>query len=195
MLKPAEVPSVFGSAASHEFSKKSSSYAKTIDLCTDSKGRPMASSVAPTPQYSSRVTMKPLKKEAFITVSERVFVYPSTEAAAAAYATLAQQVAACIGTTSTPAGEDPKVVDSYANGSATAGPYPSFWVQDKTTFDSTDALQDGSTVAFTVYSQAGDAVIQTEGYADGKRRMTASESAAVQQLAMVLSAKWASPPQ
>ena len=190
MLKPAQVPVVFGSAATHTFSKKPSSYVATIDLCTDAKGEPMAGAPAPTPQYASAVTMKPLKKDAFITVTERVFVYPSAEAAAAAHTTLSQAAGACAGSTSTPAGEDPKVTDAYANGSVVGAPHPAFWIQDKTRFDSKDALQDGSTLAYTVWSQAGDAVIQTEAYADGKQRMKPAETAAVQQLSQLLSAKW-----
>ncbi len=189
VLTSAEVPASFGTPYSSEFSRKPRDNAKLVMLCTDSKGGPLASLPAPTTQYSSKIVMKP-KKKVFASVNERVFVYPSPEAALAAYTQLAQEVVKCTGTMAGPADEDPSVVDTYASAVTTDREYPSFWVQDSTIFTSLDPLRAGRTVTYAVYSQAGDAVIQTDTYVDGRARVTAAQKSDLQQLAMTLSSKW-----
>ncbi|MDO8731815.1 MAG: sensor domain-containing protein [Actinomycetota bacterium] len=191
VLSSADVPASFGQTFSFDFSKKPIDYVKNVTLCTDSKGGPLAFIPASTPQYSAKNVMKPQKKNVFTSVNERVFVYPSAEAAAAAYTQLAQEVLKCTGTMAGPVDEDPKVSDTYANGSSPGGQYQNFWVQDSTVFKSKDPLQDGKTVTFTVYSQAGDAVIQTDVYIDGRPRVKAAQKVDLQQLSMTLSSKWA----
>lgn len=191
VLATADIPASFGQAQGFEFSKKPKDFTKTITLCTDSKGDPLASIAASTPQYFAQSQMKPKQKNVFTNVFERVYVYPSAQEATAAYAQLAQEVTKCAGTVAGPADEDPSVVDTYANGSSPGGQYQNFWVQDSTTFTSRDPLLAGKTVTFTVYSQAGDAVIQTEVYVDGRARVTAAQKNDLQQLSMTLSSKWA----
>lgn len=190
VLAVADIPASFGQSQGFEFSKKPADFAKAVTLCTNSKGDPLASIPASTPQYFAQGQMKP-KKKVFTNVSERVYVYPSAEAATAAYTQLSQEVAKCTGTVAGPVDEDPAVVDTYANGSSPGGQFQNFWVQDSTVFTSRNPLNAGKTAAFTVYSQAGDAVIQTEVYVDGRSRVTAAQKNDLQQLSMTLSSKWA----
>jgi hypothetical protein len=191
VLSSADVPASFGQVQGFTFSKKPKDYATTITLCTDSKGDPMAAIPAPTPQYFAQSQIKPQRKKVFTNVSERVYAYPSADAAAAAYLQLSQEVVKCTGTVQGPAGEDPKVTDTYANGSSPGGQFQNFWVQDSTVFASRNPLNAGKTVMFSVYSQAGDAVIHTEVYIDGRLRVPAAQRTDLQLLAMTLSSKWA----
>lgn len=190
VLSAADVPASIGQPKTVNFSKQVKDYAKTITLCTDAKGSPLASIPAPTPQYFVQSQMKPNKKT-FTNVFERVYVYPTAEAATAAYTQLSQEVAKCTGTLPGPADEDPTVTDTYANGSSPGGQFQNFWVQDSTIFTSKNPLHAAKTVSFAVYSQAGDAVIHTEVYLDGRPRVTAAQKVDLQQLAMTLSSKWA----
>jgi hypothetical protein len=190
VLSIADVPPSLGQPYSSEFSKKPLDYVINTTLCTDSKGGLLVSMPASKPQFSSKIVMKPQKK-IFTSVNERVFVYPSVDAASAAYTQLATEVVKCAGTIAGPADEDPKVTDTYANGSSPGGAYQNFWVQDSTVFDSKRALQDGKTVTYTVYSQAGNSIVQTELYVDGRTRVQLAQKNDLQELAMTLSAKWA----
>ena len=104
---------------------------------------------------------------------------------------MSSEVAKFTGTVVGPADEDPKVTDTFSNGSSPGGQFQNFWVQDSTVFDSKRPLEDGKTVTFTSYSQAGNAVIQTELYVDGRTRVRPSQKNDLQQLSMALSSKWA----
>ncbi|MDO9486440.1 MAG: hypothetical protein Q7K25_10320 [Actinomycetota bacterium] len=190
-LAVSDIPASFGQSQDFVFSKKPKDYATTITLCSDSKGDPMVSIPASTPQYFAQSIMKPKKKNVFTNVSERIYVYSSPEAAAAAYLQLSQEVVKCTGTIPGPAGEDPKVTDTYAHGSSPGGQYQNFWVQDSTVFESKNPLNAGKTVTLSVYSQAGDAVIQTEVYIDGRPRVPPKQKSDIQGLALTLSSKWA----
>ena len=190
VLTSADITASLGRPFSSEFSKKPIDDVKNVTLCTDNKGGPLVFVPAPKRQYSSKIVMKPQRK-VFSSVNERVFVYPSVDAASAAYAQLSSEVSKCTGVVAGPAHEDPKVTDTFANGSSPGGAYQNFWVQDSTVFDSTRPLENDKTVTYAVFSQAGNAVIHTELYVDGRTEVTLAQKNDLQQLSMTLSARWA----
>ncbi len=191
MLSSADIPASLGTPYSSDFSKRPLDYVKNLTLCSDSKGGPLVYVPASKPQYSSKIRMEPQKHKVFTSTNERVYVYPSVEAATAAYTQLAQEVLKCTGIVAGPADEDPRVTDTYANGSSPGGQFQSFWVQDSTVFASKRQLENDKTVTYTVYSQAGNSVIGTELYIDGRTTVPAVQKSDLQQLAMKLSSKWA----
>lgn len=190
MMTKAQVPASFGVAKNWSYSKKPGDAVKTITLCSDAEGTAMVAIPAPRTQYFAESEVTPARKHEYVSVSERVYRYPSATDAAAAFAQLAQGLATCTGTKATASGSDPRVVDAYASGVTQGGAHPSLWVTDATTFTSRDPQHNGRTITMTVSSQAGNAVIQTTGYINGRPRLTAAQTADLQALAMTLSSQW-----
>lgn len=190
MMTKAQVPTSFGIAKNWSYTKKPSDAAKTITLCSDPEGTSMFAIPAPRTQYFAESEVTAARKQDYVSVSERVYRYPSAAEATAAYAQLVQGAATCTGTKATAAGSDPRVTDVFANGSSPGGQYQNLWVSDATTFTSKDPQHNGRTITMTVYSQAGNAIIQTAGYINGRPRLTSGQADDLQTLAMTLSAQW-----
>jgi len=190
MMTKAQVPASFGVAKNYSYSKKPSDAFKTIALCSDAEGESMFAIPAPKSQYFAESEVAGKRKNEYVSVSERVYRYPSAAEAATAYTQLSQGAATCSGTQATAPGSDPRVLDTFANGSSPGGAYQNFWVSDATTYSSRDPQHNGRTITMTVYSQAGNAIIQTGGYINGRLRMTTAQANDLQTLAMTVSSQW-----
>jgi hypothetical protein len=190
MMTKAQVPASFGVAKNWSYSKKPGDAVKTITLCSDAEGTSMFAIPAPKTQYFAESEVTPKKRNEYVSVNERVYRYPSAADAAAAYLQLSQGVTTCTGTKATAAGTDPHVSDVLANGSSPGGQYQNFWVTDSTTYTSKDPQHNGRTITMAVYSQAGNAIIQTGGYINGRPKLTTGQADDLQTLAMTLSSQW-----
>jgi len=188
MLTKSEVPSVFGKAKNYDFNTTNPD--KKIVPCSDFSGKALYSQRAPLTQPAVDIETK--NGNAYTSVSERVFQYSSAKAAAAAYTTLFNGSKACAGTTSGQNGTDAssKISETYVVGSQPGAEFQNFYVSNQSVFTNPDPKYSGKTSSFTLYSQAGNAVIATTAYVNPQDKFTPAEITAVSDLGVNLSAKW-----
>ncbi len=188
MLTKADVPAIFGTPKNYEFTNKIDKFNKVISPCTTAANKALYSQPASKVQYWADSETKSGK--AYTDVNERVYQYPTEADATAAFTALSQGVTACTGTTSAVI-DGSKIRNTYTNGTFAGGAYKSVWVQQQS-FNAVvgDKTRQANTATLTAYSTSGNAVIATWVYINPQTYFPPAETAAVQKLAMDLSAKW-----
>lgn len=186
MLNETEVPSVFGTAKDYSFTAKR--LGKAIGICGTPDGDTLVSVPAPTRQYL--VDIETTNKKRYTDVMERVYQFPTAAAADASFQTLFAGRATCEGTRTVPNGGTGSITDTTVVGSPPGGEYPVFYVQVAAKFDDTDKRYRDRTALLAVYTQAGDAIIETFAYVNPASTITAKQRNALLDLAEQLSAKW-----
>jgi hypothetical protein len=75
-------------------------------------------------------------------------------------------------------------------GSQPGAEFQNFYVSNQSVFSNPDPKYSAKTSSFTLYSQAGNAVIATTAYVNPQDKFTPAEITAVSDLGVNLSAKW-----
>ena len=183
MLTKSEVPSVFGKAKNYDFN--STNPDKTILLCANAAGDVLFQQRAPKNQPV--VDIETVNGKTYTSVTEHVYQYPSAKDAVAAYNSLYSGSKKCNSTTTAQNGTDKS---SKITGSQPGAEYQTFYVMNQSNFQSSTAEYNDKTSYFTLYSQAGNAVIATTAYVNPQEKFTPAEITAVSDLGINLSAKW-----
>jgi len=187
MLSETEIPAVFGSAKDYDFTAKR--LGKTIGICGAPDGTTLVSVPAPSRQYL--VDIETTSKKRYADVMERVYQFPTGAAASAAFQTLYAGLGTCDGTRSAANGPTGSITDTTVTGSPPGGAYENFYVQVSARFNDTDKRYRSRTALLAVYTQAGDAIIETVAYINPAASITAKQRNALLRLSQELSAKWA----
>ncbi len=189
MLSKADVPAIFGTPKSYEFTNKIDKLNKIIVPCASADNKALYSQPASKVQNWADIETK--NGATYTDVNEKVYQYNSAANAAAAFASLSKGVAACVGTTTNVANGS-RYQDTYQNGNFPGTAFQNVWVEDDS-FDGVigDKTRQAHTSTFSVYSLSGNAIVDTFVYINGQDKFPPAEISAMQDLSMKLSAKWA----
>jgi hypothetical protein len=182
----ADVPKSLGTTKNYDFNNKSID--KSLDICWDSAG-PIAS--VPAPARQAHVNIETVSKQ-YTSVAEVIFQFASLDDATAAFATLKAASAKCTGSTTSKSSSsptDPETITSVLTHGAVG---QGFFIQDSSTWNAPKASEayGSKTVVFTVYSQPGDAIIETQFYVNGAAAVTSAQRAGVVNLAQTNAMHW-----
>lgn len=186
MLNEMEVPAAFGTAKNYDFTSKR--LGKSIGICGTPAGDTLVSVPAPTRQYL--VDIETTNKKRYTEVMERVYQFPTPALAASAFQTLSAGLATCDGVRTVANGPTGSITDTTVTGSPAGGEYDVFFVQVAGRFNDSDPNYRSRTATLAVYTQAGDAVVETFAYINPAASMTPKQRNSLLQLAQDLSAKW-----
>lgn len=186
MMTQKDVPASLGTPTSFDFDTKI--IGKTIGICDNASGQTLVSVPAPKKQYLVDIETK--NKKTYTEVFERVYQFPDAKKAEAAFTNLFNQRDTCNGTTSMTQ-DGPSLQQTVTTGSYPGGEYADFWVNVSGTWSGDDLQKPTRTVVNAVYVQAGNAIIETGVYINGRSSLTAPQRNQVADLAMELGARWA----
>ncbi len=187
MMTEKDVPASFGTPTSRDFDEKI--IGKRIGICDNASGQTLVSVTAPPKQYLVDIETK--NKRTYTDVMERVYRFESAQAAQDAYAQLSGQASTCNGTTTLKQG-GPNLKQTVTTGSYPGGQYQDFWVDVAGTWTGGGLKKPSTTVVRAIYVQAGDAIIETVAYINGRGSLTATQQSDLADLAEVLAGRWVS---
>ena len=186
MMTEADVPASFGTPRSMDFDAKSLD--KQIGICDNASGSTLASVPAPPRQYL--VDIETTYKRTYTDVMERVYQFESEQKAQDAYARLSAQASNCNGTTTMKQG-GPNLKQTVTTGSYPGGEYQDFWVNVSGTWTGGGLKKPSRDVVRAMYVQAGDAIVETVAYINGRGALTGTQVTDLADLAEVLAGRWA----
>jgi hypothetical protein len=186
MLNETEVPAIFGKAKDYDFNSKV--IGKSIGICGTPEGKTLVSVPAPSSQFV--VDIETRNKKTYTDVMERVYQFPTAAAAQASFQTLATGLSTCNGVRTAANGPTGSIKDITSTGSPAGGEYEVFFVQVNARFNDTDKRYRDRTSVLGVYTQAGDAIIETFAYVNPATRISVKQRNALLDLGQQLSAKW-----
>lgn len=187
MITVKDVPASFGKAKTRDFDAKL--VGKVIGICDNASGTTLVSVPAPAKQYF--VDIETATKN-YTDVMERVYAFPTPQAATDAFNTLFKDLSTCDGTSTLQQG-GPDLTQTVTTGSYPGGEYADFWVNVKGTWTGgQECKKPCRTVVQAVYVQAGDAIVETVAYINGKGQLTGKQTNDLADLAEELGARWAS---
>lgn len=186
MMTEADVPASFGTPRSMDFDAKSLD--KQIGICDNASGSTLASVPAPPRQYL--VDIETTYKRTYTDVMERVYQFESEQKAQDAYARLSAQAGNCNGTTTMKQG-GPNLKQTVTTGSYPGGQYQDFWVNVSGTWTGGGLKKPSRDVVRAMYVQAGDAIVETVAYINGRGALTGTQVTDLADLAEVLAGRWA----
>jgi hypothetical protein len=188
MLKQKDVPASFGTPTSYDFDAKIID--KTIGICDDANGQTLASVPAPPTQYVVDIETK--NKKTYTEVFERVYRFGSADQAKAAFDQLNSQLATCDGSSSMTS-STPSLAQTNTTGSYNDAVTDNFWINNAGTWSGGELKKPSRTVLQAIYMQAGDAIIETGAYINGRSRLTPRQSADLLTTANFLTCQFAPP--
>lgn len=186
MMTEKDVPASFGTPTSRDFDAKI--IGKSIGICDNASGQTLASVPAPGKQYLVDIETK--NKRTYTDVMERVYQFESEQKAQDAFAKLSAQTSNCNGTTTLRQG-GPNLKQTVTTGSYPGGEYQDFWVNVSGTWRGGGLTKPDTTIVRAMYVQAGDAIIETVAYINGRSSLTATQQTDLADLAEVLAGRWA----
>lgn len=186
MLNETEVPAVFGTAKNYDFN--SQVLGKSIGICGTPDGKTLVSVPAPSSQYV--VDIETSKKKVYSEVMERVYQFPTADAAQASFQTLFSGLNTCDGVRTAANGPTGSIRTSTTTGSPAGGDYEVYFVQVNARFNDTDEQYRDRTSTLAVYTQAGDAIVETFAYVNPAAKISIKQRNALLDLGQRLSAKW-----
>lgn len=187
MMTEKDVPASFGTPTSRDFDEKI--VGKRIGICDNASGQTLVSVAAPPKQYLVDIETK--NKRTYTDVMERVYKFDSEKSAQDAYTQLSGQTSTCNGTTTLKQG-GPNLRQTVTTGSYPGGEYQDFWVNVSGTWTGGGLKKPTTTVVRAMYVQAGDAIIETVAYINGRGSLTATQQSDLADLAEVLAGRWVS---
>jgi hypothetical protein len=182
MLTMKEVPASFGKATSRDFDAKI--IGKTIGICDNAAGRTLVSVPAPPTQYLVDIETK--NKKTYTEIFERVYQFGTEAKAQAAFTELSSKLTECNGTTSL-TNQQPSLKQTVTTGTYPGGEFQDFWVNVSGTWSGGELKKPSRTVVNAVYTQAGNAIIETVAYINGRGKLTAKQRTDLADLAENLS--------
>jgi hypothetical protein len=185
MMTKADVPSSFGTPTSVDFDEKI--IGKRIGICDNASGETLVSVPAPAKQYLVDIETKQAKT--YTEVMERVYQFPSSQRARDAFNTLFNDLQSCNGTSKL-TNQQPSVRQTVTTGSYPGGEYPDFWVNVVGTWTGGELKRPSRTVLQAVYVQAGNAIVETVAYVNGRSQLTKKQRDDLADLAMRLGQRW-----
>ena len=186
MLNETEVPAVFGKAKNYDFS--SQVLGKAIGICGTPEGKTLVSVPAPSSQFV--VDIETTKKKTYSEVMERVYQFPTADAAQASFQKLFNGLGSCDGVRTAANGPTGSIRTSTITGSPAGGEYEVFFVQVNARFNDTDKQYRDRTSTLAVYTQAGDAIVETFAYVNPSTKISVKQRNALLDLGQQLSSKW-----
>jgi len=186
MLNETEVPAVFGKAKSYDFN--SQVLGKSIGICGTPDGKTLVSVPAPSSQYV--VDIETSKKNTYSEVMERVYQFPTADAAQASFQKLFSDLGTCDGVRTAANGPTGSIRTTTTTGSPAGGEYEVFFVQVNARFNDTDKRYRDRTSVLGVYTQAGDAIVETFAYVNPSAKISIKQRNVLLDLGQQLSAKW-----
>lgn len=187
MMTEKDVPSSFGTPTSRDFDEKV--IGKRIGICDNASGQTLASVPAPPKQYL--VDIETTNKKTYTEVMERVYQFDSEAKAQDAFAQLSAQLGTCNGTTTLKQG-GPNLRQTVTTGSYPGGQYQDFWINVAGTWTGGELKNPSRTVLQAVYVQAGNAIVETVAYINGRAALTTQQQTDLADLAEVLGGRWVS---
>lgn len=187
MMTEKDVPASFGTPTSRDFDEKI--VGKRIGICDNASGQTLVSVAAPPKQYLVDIETK--NKRTYTDVMERVYKFDSEKSAQDAYTQLSSQASSCDGTTTLKQG-GPNLKQTVTTGSYPGGQYQDFWVNVTGTWTGGGLKKPTNTVVRAMYVQAGDAIVETVAYINGRGSLTATQQSDLADLAEVLAGRWVS---
>jgi hypothetical protein len=194
LMTKKDVPAVLGRTTSYGFTNRTVD--RSLGICEDSNGKVVAI-VAPPRQASVDIENKSTTAAPYSSESEVAYQFDGTPSATAAFADLKAAAAACPGVTtgkeqsSTDTGVT--VTTTLSTGTASAGAAgAAVWVQESVVYNAPKGSVEygAKTVVYRVFSQPGDAILETQFYVNGASSISPAQVAAVQQLAAGNSMRW-----
>lgn len=188
MLTEKDVPASFGTPKSRDFDAKTVD--TTIGICSSADGTTRVSVPAPPTQYI--VDIETANKKTYTEVMERVYQFATPKDATDAFNSLFTNLSKCDGTT-TLTQSGPDLTQTVTTGSYPGGEYADFWVNVQGTWrGAPECKKPCRTVVQALYVQAGNAIVETSAYINGKGQLTGQQRNQLADLAEVLGARWAS---
>ncbi len=186
MMTEKDVPASFGTPKSRDFDAKT--IGKTIGICDNASGVTLVSVPAPAKQYL--VDIETTNKKTYTEVFERVYQFPSADAAQKAFTSLFDRMGSCDGTSRL---KQPgaSLRQKVTTGSYPGGEYADFWVNVSGTWTGSDLKKPGLTIVRAMYVQAGDAIVETVAYINGRGALTDQQVTDLADLGETLGARWA----
>lgn len=186
MMTKSDVPSSFGTPTSFDFDAKI--IGNRIGICGNASGETLVSVPAPPKQYL--VDIETRYQNTYTEVMERVYQFANASRAQTAFNKLFNDLATCNGTT-TMRQPGSSLRQTVTTGSYPGGEYADFWVNVAGTWTGRDLSQPTRTVLQAVYVQAGNAIVETVAYINGRAKVTNKQSDDLADLAMQLAQRWA----
>jgi hypothetical protein len=187
MLTKQDVPASFGTPTSYDFDAKI--IGKAIGICDNASGQTLVSVAAPPKQFLVDIETK--NKRTYTDVMERVYQFESEAKAQDAFTELSGKMSACDGTSTLKQG-GPNLKQTVTTGSYPGGQYQDFWVNVSGTWTGGDLKKPSQTVLRAMYVQAGNALIETVAYVNGRSALTSQQIDDLADLAEVLAGRWVS---
>lgn len=186
MMTEQDVPASFGTPKSMDFDAKALD--KRIGICDNASGSTLASVPAPPKQYL--VDIETTYKRTYTEVMERVYQFDSQQKAQDAFAKLSAQTSNCDGTT-TMKQLGPNLKQTVTTGSYPGGEYQDFWVNVSGTWTGGGLKKPSRDVVRAIYVQAGDAIVETVAYINGRAALNSTQGTDLADLAETLAGRWA----
>jgi len=185
MLTKTDVPSSLGKPTSTDFDAKVID--KVIGICDNATGTTLVSVPAPALQFLVDIETK--NKKTYTEVMERVYQFATPAAATAAFAELSDKLSTCNGTT-TMTSSTPNLTQTVTTGSYPGGEFEDFWINVKGTWTGGELKKPSRTALRAIYVQAGDAIVETVAYINGKGQLTGRQGNDLADLAETLGSRW-----
>jgi hypothetical protein len=186
MMTQKDVPASFGKPTSFDFDAKV--IGKKIGICDNAQGQTLVSVPAPPRQFLVDIETK--NKKTYTEVMERVWQFSSPQQAQSAYTQLSSNLATCNGTT-TMEQDGPGLSQTVTTGSEPGGANQSFWINVSGTWSGGDLPAPTRTALYAVYVQAGNAIVETIAYINGRAQLTAKQRGDLARLAQRNGTRWA----
>ena len=186
MMTQKDVPASFGKPTSFDFDAKVID--KKIGICDNAQGQTLVSVPAPPRQYLVDIETK--NKKTYTEVFERVWQFSSPQRAQTAFTQLSSNLATCNGTT-TMEQDGPGLSQTVTTGSEPGGANQSFWINVAGTWSGGDLPSPSRTVVYAVYVQAGNAIVETVAYINGRAQLTPKQRGDLSRLAQRNGTRWA----
>jgi hypothetical protein len=186
MMTKADVPSSFGTPTSSDFDAKI--IGKRIGICDTASGETLVSVPAPAKQYV--VDIETRNGKTYTEIMERVYQFPNAQRARDAFNTLFNDLQSCDGTTAL-TNQQPSLRQTVTTGSYPGGEYADFWINVSGTWSGGELKRPSRTVLQAVYVQAGNAIVETVAYINGRSQLTKKQRDDLADLAMQLGQRWA----
>lgn len=186
MMTEKDVPASFGTPKSRDFDAKP--IGKTIGICDNASGVTLVSVPAPAKQYV--VDIETTNKKIYTEVFERVYQFPTADAAQAAFTTLFNRMGSCDGSSRL---KQPgaSLRQTVTTGSYPGGEYADFWVNVTGTWSGSYLKKPTKTALRAMYVQAGDAIVETVAYLNGRASLTEQQITDLADLGEEMGSRWA----
>ena len=185
MMTEKDVPASFGTPKSRDFDAKPID--TSIGICGNASGKTLVSVPAPANQYL--VDIETTFKKTYTEVMERVYKFDSADKAQSAFTQLFNKLSDCNGKSTLKQG-GPDVTQRVTTGGYPGGEYADFWVNVSSTWRGGELKRPANTVVRAMYVQAGDAIVETVAYINGRPALNATQINDLADLAEEMGLRW-----